>query len=69
MVNNVDCDEKCLRVQFVLQVYINEPIEQHDSHMFSYVGLLVKVVIVHWGRSYLTEKELQYLLFINLLLT
>ena len=69
MVNNVDCDEKCLRVQFVLQVYINEPIEQHNSHMFSYVWLLVKVVIVDRSRSDLTEKKLQDFFFINLLLT
>lgn len=56
-------------MQFVLKMDIDEPIEQHDSHMFSYVRLLVKVVIVDRGRSYLAEKELQDLFFINQLLT
>jgi len=69
VVNNIDCDEKCLWMQFVLKMYINEPIEQHDSHMFSYVRLLVKVVIVHRSRSDLAEKKLQDFFFINLLLT
>lgn len=69
MVDNVDGDEKCLWVQFVLKMNVDEPVEQYDSHVFSDVWLLVKVVVVDWSRSNLTQKKLQYLFFINLFLT
>lgn len=57
-VDDVDGDEKGLWMELVLEVDINEPIEEDNSHVFSNVGLAFKVVEVLGWLTDRADEEL-----------
>ena len=67
-VNNVDGDEKGLRMELVLEVDINEPIKQNQSHMLGDVRLALEVVKVLGWLADRAEKKLKNFILVDFLL-
>lgn len=66
-VNNVDGDEKGLRMELVLEVYINEPIKQNHSHVLGDVGLALEVVEILGWLADRAEEKLKDFIFVDFL--
>ena len=68
-VDDVDRDEKGLRVQVVFEMHINQPVEQNHSHVLCDVGLVLEVVEVLKWFAYRSQQILQYLLLVHFFLS
>lgn len=53
LIDDVNSDEERLWMQFVLEMHIDEPVEQHHAHVLGNVLLLLEVVVVDGSGTHL----------------
>lgn len=58
-VDDVDSDEKSLRVELVLQVDVNQPVKKNHSHVLGDVRLGLEIVEVVGWFAHRTQQKLK----------